>query len=53
MVLGTFYRIITDWTSAPGYAIGANLGDASRFLCEAIAPAADDSNPARKAEEAP
>lgn len=37
VVLGTFYRIIIDWTHAPDYPIGRHLEDASRFLCDAIA----------------
>ena len=40
-VLGLFYRIFTDWTNAPGYAIGEHLESASRFLCDAIAPRAE------------
>ena len=40
VVLGTFYRIIIDWTNAPGYAIDEHLASASRFLREAIAPGA-------------
>ena len=38
VVLGTFYRIIIDWTHVEGYAIDEQLGRASRFLRDAIAP---------------
>ena len=38
IVLGTFYRIIIDWTNADGYPITEHLENASRFLCDAIAP---------------
>ncbi len=38
VVLGTFYRIIIDWTNREDYAIGEHIENASRFLCDAIAP---------------
>ncbi len=38
VVLGTFYRIIIDWTNQDDYAIGEHIENASRFLCDAIAP---------------
>jgi len=39
VVLGSFYRIITDWANRDDYAIREHLENASRFLCDAIAPA--------------
>ena len=39
VVLGSFYRIIIDWTNRDDYAIDEHLENASRFLCDAIAPA--------------
>jgi len=38
VVLGTFYRIIIDWTTQDDYPIRKRLEDACRFLCDAIAP---------------
>jgi AcrR family transcriptional regulator len=38
VVLGTFYRIIINWTNLDDYPIRSHLGNASRFLCDAIAP---------------
>ncbi len=38
VVLGSFYRIITDWANRDDYAIREHLENASRFLCDAIAP---------------
>ncbi len=37
VVLGTFYRIIIDWTNVESYAIDEHLDNASRFLRDAIA----------------
>ena len=39
VVLGSFYRIITDWANREDYAVREQLENASRFLCDAIAPA--------------
>ncbi len=44
-VLGTFYRIIIDWTNCDDYAIGKHLEDASRFLCDSIAPVRNEASP--------
>jgi AcrR family transcriptional regulator len=38
VVIGTFYRIIIDWTHQEDYAIAEHLEGACRFLCDAIAP---------------
>ena len=43
VVLGTFYRIIIDWTNRNDYAIGKHLENASRFLCDAIAPVREEN----------
>jgi AcrR family transcriptional regulator len=48
VVLGTFYRIITDWTNQDGYPIAAHLENASRFLCDALAPEPRGSIPATR-----
>lgn len=37
-VLGTFYRVFTDWTMVDGYPIRERLASAARFLEDAIAP---------------
>lgn len=38
VVLGTFYRIVGDWTIDPTYKLHEQLSNASRFLSDAIAP---------------
>ncbi|NQZ97870.1 MAG: TetR/AcrR family transcriptional regulator [Myxococcales bacterium] len=38
VVIGTFYRIIIDWTNTDDYEIREHLSNACRFLCDAIAP---------------
>jgi len=38
VVIGSFYRIIIDWTNPDEYAIRDHLENARRFLCDAIAP---------------
>ncbi len=38
VVLGSFYRIIIDWTNQDRYPIATHLENASRFLCDAVAP---------------
>ena len=37
-VIGTFYRIIIDWTNQDDYAIREHLENACCFLCDAIVP---------------
>jgi AcrR family transcriptional regulator len=39
VVIGTFYRIVIDFTIHEDYPIRAQLEHACRFLCDAIAPA--------------
>lgn len=47
-ILGTFYRIITDYTQREGYPVEEHLRNAARFLCSAIAPdRAASTHPAR------
>jgi hypothetical protein len=38
VVLGTYYRLLIDWTNQDDYPLEDHLESASRFLCEAISP---------------
>lgn len=48
VVLGAFYRIIIDWTHRDGYPIDTHLKNASRFLCDAVAPEPREPIPATR-----
>jgi AcrR family transcriptional regulator len=38
VILGTFYRLIIDWTNQDDYPIEVHLAHAAAFLCDAVAP---------------